>query len=523
MDGTVIIWDAKNRSYDKIRTLTGHSNSVLALAYSPDGCVLASGSGDEEFESAGDSSVRIWDVSEYSKPPVPPIPEFFVLMEQCQREKWSSWRTLEALADKVDDPVTLQLYYTAASAAYKLGDISKEERDKFISDVLELVPNKFAFDQAAHVVAMAKMAIKKARADGILDQHKALRLDQLVENAHTFADVRFTGMISQLEKLQLRVDCLQDEHGYIIYRMEQVENRMTNVEGRMTNAENRITNVEGRMTNAENRITNVEGRVEEVRAYAENIDANLVKLKKQIRKHLKRKAAASSASAFLNIMTLGMASGFASAASAVCDNAFSSMIDLTDTKHVLKAIYGAENTPTGSELAEAFAQEKVEEWVNKPLTDIVAEPTKYPEFQQNPGFVQIAAVIQTCVYIDARIAEATDASAYDSMASAFIAATLSDDASTLPPPPPSTAPKAPSASALPTAATLGDAKATFSQLKEDLDLDDTTQEIPVDDNFMDAFQGLFDLIFAEIGPDAEKACRNLVDVRAKGSIRFVQW
>uniref|UniRef100_A0A7S3NQE7 Uncharacterized protein n=1 Tax=Aureoumbra lagunensis TaxID=44058 RepID=A0A7S3NQE7_9STRA len=204
-----------------------------------------------------------------------------------------------------------------------------------------------------------------------------------------------------------------------------------------------MTNVEGRMTKVEGRIDDTENAIKEVRHYAENIDANLVKLKKQLRTHFKRKAAASSASAFLNIVTLGMASGIGSTVSALCDSVFSKVVDFTDTKHVFKAIRSQNNSsPAGSELAQAFTQGKIEAWIDKPLAEIIQEPEAL-------------------------------------------------------------------------AATLGDAKTTFTQLKEDLDLDD--------DDFMDTLQCLFNTNFTDISPDAENICHNLVDARGKGNIKYIQW
>uniref|UniRef100_A0A7S3NNX6 Uncharacterized protein n=1 Tax=Aureoumbra lagunensis TaxID=44058 RepID=A0A7S3NNX6_9STRA len=204
-----------------------------------------------------------------------------------------------------------------------------------------------------------------------------------------------------------------------------------------------MTNVEGRMTKVEGRIDDTENAIKEVRHYAENIDANLVKLKKQLRTHFKRKAAASSASAFLNIVTLGMASGIGSTVSALCDSVFSKVVDFTDTKHVFKAIRSQNNSsPAGSELAQAFTQGKIEAWIDKPLAEIIQEPEAL-------------------------------------------------------------------------AATLGDAKTTFTQLKEDLDLDD--------DDFMDTLQCLFNTNFTDISPDAENICRNLIDAKGKGSIKYIHW
>ncbi len=53
----ILLWDVKNLA--KIATLEGHVDQINALAFSPDGTLLASGSG--HFESE-DQTVRLWDV-----------------------------------------------------------------------------------------------------------------------------------------------------------------------------------------------------------------------------------------------------------------------------------------------------------------------------------------------------------------------------------------------------------------------------------------------------------------------------
>lgn len=43
-DGSVLLW--KTSTLRRLRTLAGHEAPIVALAFSPDGAVLASGAGD---------------------------------------------------------------------------------------------------------------------------------------------------------------------------------------------------------------------------------------------------------------------------------------------------------------------------------------------------------------------------------------------------------------------------------------------------------------------------------------------
>ena len=52
-DKTIKLWDVATASI--LRTLTGHSEGVLSIAFSPDGKILASGDGDR--------TVKLWETS----------------------------------------------------------------------------------------------------------------------------------------------------------------------------------------------------------------------------------------------------------------------------------------------------------------------------------------------------------------------------------------------------------------------------------------------------------------------------
>jgi len=59
-DNAVQLWDPATGSL--IRTLTGHEDDVSAVAFSPDGVLLASGAGG--WDDPGESTIKIWRVSD---------------------------------------------------------------------------------------------------------------------------------------------------------------------------------------------------------------------------------------------------------------------------------------------------------------------------------------------------------------------------------------------------------------------------------------------------------------------------
>uniref|UniRef100_A0A7S3JXC5 Uncharacterized protein n=1 Tax=Aureoumbra lagunensis TaxID=44058 RepID=A0A7S3JXC5_9STRA len=227
-----------------------------------------------------------------------------------------------------------------------------------------------------------------------------------------------------------------------------------------------------------------EARITKVQEYAQEIDKSLRKFKRQYRDHLKKKAAGSYVSAVISIVTFGMGSGIVTAMNDGILAAFNKIVDFSDNAEVngaFKEYHG---------LFMDKVDDKLDDWAEKPLKDAVKD--------DDSSALPAMAMIKVCTLFNASVPHSTTSTPLSTPA--------------LPPPPPPAAPD-----------NLGNETETFAKLKEFLDLGEDEKEIPVDDDFMDAFQRLFEINFRKLGTSAEDTCRNLIDYRNKGKVNLNQW
>uniref|UniRef100_A0A7S3JZH0 Uncharacterized protein n=1 Tax=Aureoumbra lagunensis TaxID=44058 RepID=A0A7S3JZH0_9STRA len=227
-----------------------------------------------------------------------------------------------------------------------------------------------------------------------------------------------------------------------------------------------------------------EARITKVQEYAQEIDKSLRKFKRQYRDHLKKKAAGSYVSAVISIVTFGMGSGIVTAMNDGILAAFNKIVDFSDNAEVngaFKEYHG---------LFMDKVDDKLDDWAEKPLKDAVKD--------DDSSALPAMAMIKVCTLFNASVPHSTTSTPLSTPA--------------LPPPPPPAAPD-----------NLGNETETFAKLKEFLDLGEDEKEIPVDDDFMCAFEGLFKINFDILGSDTEKYCRRLVDRNSKGKIKLLHW
>ncbi|KAJ8603382.1 hypothetical protein CTAYLR_004287 [Chrysophaeum taylorii] len=318
------LWDVRSRSL--VHTFEGHADVVAAVAFSPAGDVLATG--------ASDSTVKLWGLADA-------MPAFFRVFVEADRESWSSEKALDRLGEAVCDVNELTLFYSAASAAYKHGDIALEDKRKMICDVLSKAPRGFQFDKEKRVAMALKLVIEKAENDGVVDRSKALRLDWLVDRAETSRDERYVGLVQRVASLKLRTSFA--EYTKCVLAVS-------------SNSQNRASALD----------------------YARRVDADLGKIKKT-----KRRAAMDLLNAVIAAFsTIGVT------------DIFSKVVDFSDTRHVVdglrrKAAGSWRRDPAPLELI--ASDENLESLVERPLHESVRDQ------KIDVLHVQAAAFVKACL------------------------------------------------------------------------------------------------------------------------------
>lgn len=128
---------------------------------------------------------------------------------------------------------------------------------------------------------------------------------------------------------------------------------------------------------------------------AQAVDWSRRKFSERHRTCHKQKAAASTVSTIVGVFTMGTGSGIVGVARGVYDEMFDAIIDSTDTKHVLRAVYGgSEMASDGLALVESFARDKLRSCVNASLVDAVKD------YGIPDAYVGVAAIIKVSVVTD---------------------------------------------------------------------------------------------------------------------------
>ena len=335
-----------------IRTLHGYSGYDRSVAFSPpNGALLAT--------SCADKTVKLLHVARALA-----ITPFFETLRTALDEEWTGFDTLKNLAPTVGDVTELKLFYSASNAAFKHDEITAAERTKFVTGALELAARTHNQDRDRFVATGLKPVVQKALTDGILDYFAARLIDRLIKDGETLPDGRFTTLAARLSRLDLAVDRFKS----------------------------RVDRPDLRLEHTLEWIDLAKEPINAVHKYAEQVDSSLHKFRKQILGH---KTAASTVSAIVAVFTLGMGSAIGTAARDVFDEIIETIVDFSDAKHVLTAIFrSSENAPAGADLVENFAQDKLKSWMDSPLVDAVKDHLVHDAHEQ------IAAILKVCVLSD---------------------------------------------------------------------------------------------------------------------------
>ncbi|KAJ8605193.1 hypothetical protein CTAYLR_000414 [Chrysophaeum taylorii] len=347
------IWDLRSRA--RVRKFSGHSNAVTSVAFSPGGNLVATGSQDK--------TARFWEL----------LPVFFHVFREAERESWSSEKALERLAPTVSDATQLALFYSAASAAQKRGEITLDERHQMIATLLNRAATTFRKDREGRVEEAFVLAVRKAAEDGIVDCREAIRLRAVILDRSDDDAAHFLTFVELLSSLDLRVERLADHTASLSLYAKVLENILSSDDDD-DDASNlgddhhhhhhhhrgaslpagddecrtapdcatrpAIFQDDDDRLQEQPRTSTRAGPTPEMKMaaaleYAQHVDAQLLRLREHFFRNLQRRTAVNLISSVVGAMKWGFDAGVVTASDRVC-GIFGSVVDFSDARHVLE-------------------------------------------------------------------------------------------------------------------------------------------------------------------------------------------
>mmetsp|Transcript_3663 Transcript_3663/g.6413 ORF Transcript_3663/g.6413 Transcript_3663/m.6413 type:complete len:555 (-) Transcript_3663:1416-3080(-) len=104
-------------------------------------------------------------------------PVFFSVLLKCADAGLSGYESLEMLVPVVTNVSEMKIFYSLACFALKRGDITANDRARFVQNLLSRVPKQFIFDKGSEVITtLSCVILPKFEKDGIINsaQHKKL-------------------------------------------------------------------------------------------------------------------------------------------------------------------------------------------------------------------------------------------------------------------------------------------------------------------------------------------------------------
>jgi len=187
-------------------TLGFHQNPVLSVALSLSGARLLTVSGD--LINTANAIISVWEINTNTTT----RSAFFGLLEEAKNNEssFTPHGLAKALAEYVSDVQELKIFYTLVSAAFRKNEITEEERNNFLREVLEQAAVTFSFDQESRVTAILQLVLKKAEEDRAITPMKKAQLAEQYTKSNVFADYRFRSLEALVKHQSERLSNLED-------------------------------------------------------------------------------------------------------------------------------------------------------------------------------------------------------------------------------------------------------------------------------------------------------------------------